>query len=186
MVIPELTVPPGFALPRPNDPRPALHLVLVPRYWWLRDETPEDARVMAWWDYGYVKTTAIRVALLGEWDETSVRGLRHSRAPRDGRPPHLGRRRQVGSPVMLTFVFLTSTLLQVPDHWDREPDLARGRQHLEPRAHRAAREVPGHPGARVPQDHPPPRRLRPGQSAPDFSASASPSPPGFVSPVPSR
>ena len=25
----------------------------MPRYWWLRDETPEDARVMAWWDYGY-------------------------------------------------------------------------------------------------------------------------------------
>lgn len=22
-------------------------------YWWLRDNTPEDARVMAWWDYGY-------------------------------------------------------------------------------------------------------------------------------------
>jgi dolichyl-diphosphooligosaccharide--protein glycosyltransferase len=22
-------------------------------YWWLRDRTPKDARVMAWWDYGY-------------------------------------------------------------------------------------------------------------------------------------
>jgi dolichyl-diphosphooligosaccharide--protein glycosyltransferase len=22
-------------------------------YWWLRDQTPEDSRVMAWWDYGY-------------------------------------------------------------------------------------------------------------------------------------
>jgi len=22
-------------------------------YWWLRDHTPNDARVMAWWDYGY-------------------------------------------------------------------------------------------------------------------------------------
>ena len=22
-------------------------------YWWLRDHTPADARVMAWWDYGY-------------------------------------------------------------------------------------------------------------------------------------
>ena len=22
-------------------------------YWWLRDNTPEDSRVMAWWDYGY-------------------------------------------------------------------------------------------------------------------------------------
>ncbi|CAE7696994.1 stt-3 [Symbiodinium pilosum] len=22
-------------------------------YWWLRDQTPQDARVLAWWDYGY-------------------------------------------------------------------------------------------------------------------------------------
>ena len=22
-------------------------------YWWLRDNTPEDSRVMSWWDYGY-------------------------------------------------------------------------------------------------------------------------------------
>ena len=22
-------------------------------YFWLRDKTPEDARIMAWWDYGY-------------------------------------------------------------------------------------------------------------------------------------
>eukprot|EP01128_Nolandella_sp_AFSM9_P000167 TRINITY_DN102_c0_g1_i1.p1 TRINITY_DN102_c0_g1~~TRINITY_DN102_c0_g1_i1.p1 ORF type:complete len:723 (+),score=207.17 TRINITY_DN102_c0_g1_i1:32-2170(+) len=22
-------------------------------YWWLRDNTPEDSRVLAWWDYGY-------------------------------------------------------------------------------------------------------------------------------------
>jgi len=25
-------------------------------YWWLRDETPPDARVLAWWDYGYQLT----------------------------------------------------------------------------------------------------------------------------------
>jgi len=22
-------------------------------YWWLRDNTPEDSRILAWWDYGY-------------------------------------------------------------------------------------------------------------------------------------
>eukprot|EP00957_Ditylum_brightwellii_P136945 10443783-Ditylum_brightwellii.AAC.1 len=22
-------------------------------YWWLRDNTPADSRIMAWWDYGY-------------------------------------------------------------------------------------------------------------------------------------
>ena len=28
-------------------------------YWWLRDNTPEDARIMAWWDYGYQITGKI-------------------------------------------------------------------------------------------------------------------------------
>jgi len=27
-------------------------------YWWIRDNTPEDSRIMAWWDYGY-QITAI-------------------------------------------------------------------------------------------------------------------------------
>ena len=27
-------------------------------YWWLKDNTPEDSRIMAWWDYGY-QITAI-------------------------------------------------------------------------------------------------------------------------------
>ena len=22
-------------------------------YWWLRDNTPADSRVLSWWDYGY-------------------------------------------------------------------------------------------------------------------------------------
>ena len=22
-------------------------------YWWVRDNTPKDARVLSWWDYGY-------------------------------------------------------------------------------------------------------------------------------------
>jgi dolichyl-diphosphooligosaccharide--protein glycosyltransferase len=26
-------------------------------YWWLRDNTPEDSRVLAWWDYGYQITS---------------------------------------------------------------------------------------------------------------------------------
>jgi len=26
-------------------------------YWWLRDNTPEDSRIMAWWDYGYQITS---------------------------------------------------------------------------------------------------------------------------------
>jgi len=26
-------------------------------YWWLRENTPEDSRIMAWWDYGYQITS---------------------------------------------------------------------------------------------------------------------------------
>jgi dolichyl-diphosphooligosaccharide--protein glycosyltransferase len=26
-------------------------------YWWLRDNTPEDARILSWWDYGYQITS---------------------------------------------------------------------------------------------------------------------------------
>ena len=26
-------------------------------YWWLRDNTPEDSRILAWWDYGYQITS---------------------------------------------------------------------------------------------------------------------------------
>jgi dolichyl-diphosphooligosaccharide--protein glycosyltransferase len=26
-------------------------------YWWLKDNTPEDSRIMAWWDYGYQITS---------------------------------------------------------------------------------------------------------------------------------
>jgi len=29
-------------------------------YWWLRDNTPEDSRIMAWWDYGYQITGKFR------------------------------------------------------------------------------------------------------------------------------
>ena len=70
-------------------------------YWWLRDNTPEDAR--------------------------------------DG---------LVG--------------LRVPDRRRRQPHDARGRQHLEPRAHRAAREVPGVPGGGRAPHRQAARRLRAG------------------------
>ena len=26
-------------------------------YWWLRDNTPDDARILSWWDYGYQITS---------------------------------------------------------------------------------------------------------------------------------
>jgi len=33
-------------------------------YWWLRDNTPEDARILAWWDYGYqISSIANRTTL---------------------------------------------------------------------------------------------------------------------------
>ena len=36
-----------------NDGRTVIVKDYVEAYHWLRDNTPEDARVMAWWDYGY-------------------------------------------------------------------------------------------------------------------------------------
>ena len=36
-----------------NDGRTIIVKDYVEAYHWLRDNTPEDARVMAWWDYGY-------------------------------------------------------------------------------------------------------------------------------------
>ena len=38
---------------RGQDGKPILLDDFREAYWWLRDNTPEDARVMAWWDYGY-------------------------------------------------------------------------------------------------------------------------------------
>ena len=33
-------------------------------YWWLRDNTPEDSRILAWWDYGYqISSIANRTTL---------------------------------------------------------------------------------------------------------------------------
>lgn len=36
-----------------RDGRPMMIDDFREAYWWLRDHTPEDSRVMAWWDYGY-------------------------------------------------------------------------------------------------------------------------------------
>jgi len=38
---------------RSRDGKPVMIDDFRESYWWLRDNTPEDARVMAWWDYGY-------------------------------------------------------------------------------------------------------------------------------------
>eukprot|EP00947_MAST-08B_sp_MAST-8B-sp1_P004209 g4209.t1 len=47
---------PQIIVRMPNKERPGEMEVcddMREAYWWLRDNTPEDARVMAWWDYGY-------------------------------------------------------------------------------------------------------------------------------------
>ena len=41
-------------------------------YWWLRDHTPKDARVMAWWDYGYqINGIANRTTAWSKWPSWS-------------------------------------------------------------------------------------------------------------------
>ncbi|KNC46998.1 dolichyl-diphosphooligosaccharide-protein glycosyltransferase subunit STT3A [Thecamonas trahens ATCC 50062] len=44
-------------------------------YWWLRHNTPEDARVMSWWDYGYqISAMANRTIIVDNntWNNTHI------------------------------------------------------------------------------------------------------------------
>jgi len=44
-------------------------------YWWLRQNTPEDAKVMSWWDYGYqIAAMANRTILVDNntWNNTHI------------------------------------------------------------------------------------------------------------------
>lgn len=113
-------------------------------YWWLRDETPRDSRVMAWWDYGCQDTS-----------ETPLRHfLRHTMTPHC-LPP-------VGTSTPLLTHLRTrprdaATRPQVPDQRRRQPHDSRRRQHLEPRAHRLAGQVPRLERGGVARDHAPPR-----------------------------
>ena len=37
--------------------------------WWLRDNTPEDSRILAWWDYGYQITGEFVLILTYSFDD---------------------------------------------------------------------------------------------------------------------
>ena len=50
---PNLSSPSIMVLGRASNGQPVMIDDFREAYWWLRDNTPEDARVMAWWDYGY-------------------------------------------------------------------------------------------------------------------------------------
>jgi dolichyl-diphosphooligosaccharide--protein glycosyltransferase len=44
-------------------------------YWWLRENTPEDAKVMSWWDYGYqITAMANRTVIVDNntWNNTHI------------------------------------------------------------------------------------------------------------------
>jgi len=44
-------------------------------YWWLRQNTPEDAKVMSWWDYGYQITAMANRTILVDnntWNNTHI------------------------------------------------------------------------------------------------------------------
>ncbi|EOD07366.1 oligosaccharyl transferase [Emiliania huxleyi CCMP1516] len=49
-------------------------------YWWLRDKTPEDARVMAWWDYGYQITGIANRTSVADGNTGTTSDLAHSYA----------------------------------------------------------------------------------------------------------
>eukprot|EP00962_Isochrysis_galbana_P059604 scaffold33299_cov79-Isochrysis_galbana.AAC.1 len=44
-------------------------------YWWLKNSTPQDARIMAWWDYGYQVRDIGRGALLAPRPREGQRNL---------------------------------------------------------------------------------------------------------------
>lgn len=53
-------------------------------YFWLRQNTPEDAKVMSWWDYGYQITAMANRTILVDnntWNNTHI-----SRVGQVGRP----------------------------------------------------------------------------------------------------
>merc|ERR1712180_142872 len=44
-------------------------------YWWLRQNTPEDAKIMSWWDYGYQITAMANRTILVDnntWNNTHI------------------------------------------------------------------------------------------------------------------
>jgi dolichyl-diphosphooligosaccharide--protein glycosyltransferase len=58
-------------------------------YWWLQDNTPEDSRIMAWWDYGYQITAIANRTTIADgntWNQN------HYRSPWKGIDNHGGRR----------------------------------------------------------------------------------------------
>jgi len=47
-------------------------------YWWLRENTPEDAKIMSWWDYGYqITAMANRTVIVDNntWNKTHISRL---------------------------------------------------------------------------------------------------------------
>ena len=53
MMAPQMSEPQIMLRGRAQDGREKIIDDFREAYWWLRDNTPEDARIMAWWDYGY-------------------------------------------------------------------------------------------------------------------------------------
>merc|ERR1711997_428256 len=44
-------------------------------YWWLRMNTPEDAKIMSWWDYGYQITAMANRTIIVDnntWNNTHI------------------------------------------------------------------------------------------------------------------
>merc|ERR1740131_542737 len=54
-------------------------------YWWLRMNTPEDAKVMSWWDYGYQITAMANRTIIVDnntWNNTHISRVGQTTATR--------------------------------------------------------------------------------------------------------
>ena len=125
-------------------------------YWWLKNNTPPDARIMAWWDYGYQITGAY--LYIG----TYMCACTHPARART----HIDTRLPVPrcAPLRLRAAERDSAAVGRPTdrpiRRHRQPHVHRGRQHVEPRAHRTARPRARLVGEERPRNRTAPRRLR--------------------------
>ena len=111
---------------------------------WLRDNTPEDSRVMAWWDYGYqARTLPGRVVTSSS--PTVVDSGRQQKTAEDSTGRCALQSRVINSSRVHILPCASRPVHLTPfaDQRRRQPHHHRRRKHLEPRAHRTARQVLG-------------------------------------------
>ena len=85
-------------------------------YYWLRMNTPEDAKVMAWWDYGYQITSMANRTILVDnntWNNTHIATVGRAFAASEEAALPLLRSLDVDYVLVRNFVFVSFSVLFV-------------------------------------------------------------------------